>query len=164
VSLVAILDADKEGFLRSERSLMQTAGRTARNVDGLVIFYADKITDSMRAVIEETNRRREIQQAYNVEHGIDPKTVYKSLEEILESTSVADIQSARSDRKKKAAREQIAKAAEPIAKYLTAEQRADVLEQMFTEMRTAAKDLDFERAAYLRDEIERLKALAQDTP
>ena len=164
VSLVAILDADKEGFLRSERSLMQTAGRTARNVDGLVIFYADKITDSMRAVIDETNRRREIQQAYNVEHGIDPKTVYKSLEEILESTSVADIQSARSDRKKKAAREQIAKAAEPIAKYLTAEQRADVLEQMFTEMRTAAKDLDFERAAYLRDEIERLKALAQDTP
>jgi excinuclease ABC subunit B len=164
VSLVAILDADKEGFLRSERSLMQTAGRTARNVDGLVIFYADKITDSMRAVIDETNRRREIQQAYNVEHGIDPKTVYKSLEEILESTSVADIQSARSDRKKKAAREQIAKAAEPIAKYLTAEQRADVLEQMFAEMRTAAKDLDFERAAYLRDEIERLKALAQDTP
>ncbi len=162
VSLVAILDADKEGFLRSERSLMQTAGRTARNVDGLVIFYADKITDSMRAVIDETNRRREIQQAYNVEHGIDPKTVYKSLEEILESTSVADINASRSDRKKKAAREQLAKATEPIAKYLTAEQRADVLDQMFNEMRTAAKDLDFERAAYLRDEIERLKALAAE--
>ncbi|MFZ9870142.1 MAG: excinuclease ABC subunit UvrB [Candidatus Kapaibacteriota bacterium] len=164
VSLVAILDADKEGFLRSETSLIQTIGRAARNVDGRVIMYADVKTGSMERAIAETSRRREKQVAYNEANGITPKTVYKSLEEILESTSVADIQSARSDRKKKAAREQIAKAAEPIAKYLTAEQRADVLEQMFTEMRTAAKDLDFERAAYLRDEIERLKALAQDTP
>ncbi|KAB2845391.1 MAG: excinuclease ABC subunit UvrB, partial [Melioribacteraceae bacterium] len=85
VSLVAIIDADKEGFLRSERSLMQTAGRTARNVDGLVIMYADKITDSMKKTIDETNRRREIQTKYNEEHGITPKTIYKSREEILNS-------------------------------------------------------------------------------
>ncbi|HLP27476.1 MAG TPA: excinuclease ABC subunit UvrB, partial [Candidatus Didemnitutus sp.] len=98
VSLVAILDADREGFLRSERSLMQTAGRTARNVDGLVIFYADKITKSMKAVMDETNRRRALQEAYNTENGIEPRTVYKSLEEILESTSVADMQSSKMQR------------------------------------------------------------------
>ena len=159
VSLVAILDADKEGFLRSERSLMQTAGRTARNVDGMVIFYADRITASMKAVIDETNRRRELQEAYNKEHGIDPKTIYKSLEEILESTSVADMQSNRTDRRRIAETAKLKKAAEPIARYLTPEQRTDMVEQMFVEMRTAAKDLDFERAAELRDEIQRLKAI-----
>ena len=159
VSLVAILDADKEGFLRSERSLMQTAGRTARNVDGMVIFYADRITASMKAVIDETNRRRELQEAYNNEHGIDPKTIYKSLEEILESTSVADMQSNRTDRRRIAETAKLKKAAEPIARYLTPEQRTDMVEQMFVEMRTAAKDLDFERAAELRDEIQRLKAI-----
>ena len=163
VSLVAILDADKEGFLRSERSLMQTAGRTARNVDGLVIFYADKITDSMRAVIDETNRRRELQEAYNREHNIDPKTIYKSLEEILESTSVADIQASRSEKRRDAEVARLKKAAEPIAKYLTPEQRNDMVEQMFEEMRNAARDLDFERAAELRDEIQRLKSLDAPT-
>lgn len=159
VSLVAILDADKEGFLRSERSLMQTAGRTARNVDGLVIFYADNITRSMRAVMDETNRRRELQQQYNVEHGIEPRTVYKSLEEILESTSVADIQAARTQKRSDSERAKLKKAAEPIAKYLTPEQRNEMVEQMFVEMKEAARALDFERAAELRDEIERLKAL-----
>lgn len=159
VSLVAILDADKEGFLRSERSLMQTAGRTARNVDGLVIFYADKITDSMKAVIDETNRRRILQEKYNADNGINPTTIYKSLEEILESTSVADIQQQRTTRLRDAETIRLRKAAEPIAKYLTPEQRSDMIEQMFHEMKTAARDLDFERAAELRDEIQRLQAI-----
>src|SRR5262249_44655393 len=86
VSLIAILDADKEGFLRSERSLMQTAGRTARNAQGLVIFYADKVTESMQSVLDETDRRRAIQMAYNDEHGIVPQTIKKSMEEIIQST------------------------------------------------------------------------------
>ncbi len=159
VSLVAILDADKEGFLRSERSLMQTAGRTARNVDGLVIFYADKITDSMRAVIDETNRRRELQEEYNRVHGINPVTVYKSIEEILESTSVADIQAQRTQRQRDTETARLKKAAEPIAKYLAPEQRKDMIDQMFVEMKNAARDLDFERAAELRDEIQRLQAI-----
>lgn len=159
VSLVAILDADKEGFLRSERSLMQTAGRTARNVDGLVIFYADRITDSMKMVIDETNRRRTLQEKYNADNGINPTTIYKSLEEILESTSVADIQQQRTTRLRIAENVRLKKAAEPIAKYLTPEQRGDMIEQMFQEMKAAARDLDFERAAELRDEIQRLKAI-----
>ncbi len=159
VSLVAILDADKEGFLRSERSLMQTAGRTARNADGLVIFYADTITDSMQSVIDETNRRRVLQEAYNKEHGIDPRTVYKSLEEILESTSVADIQAQRTQRQKVQETARLKKAAEPLARYLTAEQRKELLDQMFEEMKKAARDLDFERAAELRDEIQQLQAV-----
>lgn len=160
VSLVAILDADREGFLRSERSLMQTAGRTARNADGLVIFYADSITRSMRAVMDETNRRRELQHAYNLEHGIEPRTVYKSLEEILESTSVADIQSSRSQKSGERAKQQKKVAAEPLIGYLPAEERQNAIEQMFAEMKTAARDLDFERAANLRDEIQRLRDLS----
>lgn len=159
VSLVAILDADREGFLRSERSLMQTAGRTARNAEGLVIFYADRITNSMQQVINETNRRRALQEAYNSEHGIEPRTVYKSLEEILESTSVADMQSSRVAKSAERERERIKKAAEPIAKYLTPAQRTEMIDQMFVEMKNAARDLDFERAAELRDEITRLQAL-----
>jgi len=159
VTLVAILDADKEGFLRSERSLMQTAGRTARNVNGLVIFYADNITASMKAVMDETNRRRALQEDYNRQHGIDPKTVYKSLEEILESTSVADIQASRTQRLADSEKAKLKRSAEPVAKFLTPEQRKELVEQMFTEMKNAARDLDFERAANLRDEINRLQAL-----
>ena len=161
VSLVAILDADKEGFLRSERSLMQTAGRAARNKDGLVIFYADRITDSMRAVIDETQRRRELQQVYNEEHGINPTTVYKSLEEILDATSVADIQAQKTSRVAEKERARLQRAAEPVVKYLTPEQRKEMLDQMFVEMKKAAKDLDFERAADLRDQIARLQAVDQ---
>ncbi|MBU3698581.1 MAG: excinuclease ABC subunit UvrB [Candidatus Kapabacteria bacterium] len=157
VSLVAILDADREGFLRSERSLMQTAGRTARNVDGLVIFYADTITRSMRAVIDETNRRRELQHAYNLEHGIEPKTVYKSLEEILESTSVADIQASRTQKAAEKTKASHRAAAEPLIGYLPAEERQAALDQMFVEMKAAARDLDFERAASLRDQIQRIQ-------
>lgn len=155
VSLVAIIDADKEGFLRSERSLMQTAGRTARNSNGKVIMYADKITDSMKKVIDETARRRKIQMEYNEEHGIKPETIYKSVEEILSSTSIAEL------RKKDYEKEEAAflKVAEPVIKYMTNDQRKDLIEQMTEEMLTAAKDLEFERAANLRDEIEKLKKL-----
>ena len=90
VSLVAILDADKEGFLRDAKSLMQIAGRAARNVEGLVLLYADKITDSMREVLDETDRRRRIQQEYNEEHGIEPRSIVKSVDQVLNTTSVAD--------------------------------------------------------------------------
>ena len=153
VSLVAIIDADKEGFLRSERSLMQTAGRTARNVDGLVIMYADKITESMRKTIDETTRRRIIQTKYNEEHGITPKTIYKSREEILSSTSIAELRKRENDYDDSS----FAKVAEPVIKYMTDDQKKDLIEQMTEEMLTAAKDLEFERAANLRDEIERLQ-------
>jgi len=155
VSLVAIIDADKEGFLRSERSLMQTAGRTARNVNGKVIMYADNITDSMLKVINETNRRRKLQIEYNEEHGIKPETIYKSVEEILSSTSIAEL------RKKEYEKDEAAflKVAEPVIKYMTNDQRKELIEQMTEEMLTAAKDLEFERAANLRDEIEKLKKL-----
>lgn len=155
VSLVAILDADKEGFLRSERSLMQTAGRTARNVDGIVIMYADVITQSMKKTIDETNRRRKLQKEYNEKHGITPTTIFKSREEILSSTSIAEL------RKKEVVYEDASflKVAEPVIKYMTEEQKLDLIDQMNEEMLSAAKDLEFERAASLRDEIEKLKKL-----
>ncbi len=155
VSLVAIIDADKEGFLRSERSLMQTAGRTARNVNGKVIMYADKITESMRKTIEETNRRRKLQAEYNIQHNITPTTIFKSVEEIMSSTSIADV------RKRDYEKEEstFLKVAEPVIKFMTNDQRKELLEQMTEEMLTAAKDLEFERAANLRDEIEKMKKL-----
>ncbi|HZW40552.1 MAG TPA: excinuclease ABC subunit UvrB [Ignavibacteriaceae bacterium] len=154
VSLVAIIDADKEGFLRSERSLMQTAGRTARNVNGKVIMYADKITDSMYKTITETNRRRKIQIEYNKANNITPETVYKSLEEILSSTSIADV------RKKEDKPEYgLSKAAEPVIRYMNNDQKKDLIDQMTQEMFQAAKDLDFEKAAALRDEVNRLKKM-----
>lgn len=155
VSLVAIIDADKEGFLRSERSLMQTAGRTARNVNGKVIMYADNITQSMRKTINETNRRRKIQMAYNKEHNITPKTVFKSVEEIMNSTSIADVR--KKDNEKQEA--SFSKVAEPVVKYMTDDQKQDLVEQLSSQMLAAAKDLEFERAAILRDEIEKLKKM-----
>ncbi len=154
VSLVAIIDADKEGFLRSERSLMQTAGRTARNVNGKVIMYADKITESMRKTIEETNRRRKLQTEYNEQHGISPKTIYKSMEEIMSSTSIADVR-----RKEEKENFSFSKVAEPILKYMDNDQKRDLIEQLTDEMHQAAKDLEFERAANLRDEINKLKKM-----
>jgi excinuclease ABC subunit B len=159
VSLVAILDADKEGFLRSEKSLLQTAGRTARNVNGLVIMYADKITDSMRKVIDETIRRRKIQEDYNKENNIQPATIYKTFEEIMSTTIVADSK-ANYDRKKKEFRpgESVNIAIDPILKTLTQKQKEELIEQLRVEMLEAAKDLEFERAAEIRDEIEKLKA------
>lgn len=154
VSLVAIIDADKEGFLRSEKSLMQTAGRTARNVNGKVIMYADKITDSMRKTIEETIRRRKLQQEYNEANGIIPATIYKSMEEILSSTSIADVR--RKDDKETFS---FSKVAEPVLKYMSKDQKEDLIEQLTEEMHKAAKDLEFEKAANLRDEIQKLKKM-----
>ena len=154
VSLVAIIDADKEGFLRSERSLMQTAGRTARNVEGKVIMYADKITNSMAKTIKETNRRRKIQLEYNKKHNITPKTIFKSRDEILSSTSIAEL------RKKEPEHEAaFAKVAEPVLRYMTNDQKLDLISQLEEEMLTAAKDLEFERAASLRDEVDKLKKM-----
>jgi excinuclease ABC subunit B len=155
VSLVAIIDADKEGFLRSERSLIQTAGRTARNVNGRVILYADVVTGSMQRMLDETRRRREKQLEYNQIHGIEPKTIYKSTEEVMASTAVADVRGpkSRDDARK------IPVVAERIVKYLTADQRADLIDELRSAMKTAAKDLEFERAAQLRDEIERLEKM-----
>ncbi len=154
VSLVAIIDADKEGFLRSERSLMQTAGRTARNANGKVIMYADKITESMKKTIDETNRRRKLQTEYNIKNGIEPKTIYKSMEDIIASTSIADI-------RKKEEKEDFSftKVSEPVLKYMDNEQKQDLIEQLVSEMHQAAKDLEFEKAARLRDEVNKLKKM-----
>ncbi|CAB1250207.1 excinuclease ABC (subunit B) [Ruminococcaceae bacterium BL-4] len=138
VSLVAILDADKEGFLRSERSLIQTSGRAARNVSGKVIMYADTVTPSMEAAIRETNRRRKLQVAYNQEHGITPKTIQKKVSEILE------ISTHKEDKKKK-------------KKYLSPIERHQMIEQLTREMKAAAKLLEFEHAAFLRDKIKELQ-------
>jgi excinuclease ABC subunit B len=154
VSLVAIIDADKEGFLRSERSLIQTAGRTARNSNGKVILYADKITGSMERMMSETKRRRKKQVAYNTKHGITPTTIYKTTEEIIAATSIADVKKKQDERYQKSRPLVIA---ETVAKYLTDDQKKDMVEELKAEMKRAAKDLEFERAAELRNEIERLE-------
>ena len=141
VSLVAILDADKEGFLRSETSLVQTIGRAARNAEGKVIMYGDVITGSMRKAIDETERRRAIQMAYNKEHDIVPKTIEKDIRAVIEATMVA----------------------EEIADYvaerpmLSAKEREKRIRQLEKDMKTAAKQLEFEKAAQLRDEIRKLR-------
>lgn len=161
VSLVAIIDADKEGFLRSEKSLMQTAGRTARNVNGLVILYADKITQSMDKVIKETSRRRKIQEEYNKKHGINPKTVFKTLEEIMSSTVIADSKSKQDQRKGKKKKDShktsLSILTEPVQARNNPEERRDLISQLRKQMIESAKDLEFERAAELRDEIKRLE-------
>lgn len=143
VSLVAILDADKEGFLRSERSLIQTIGRAARNENGRVIMYADRITKSMGIAIEETKRRRSIQEAYNEEHGITPKTIQKGVRDVIRATTAAE--------------ETETYEATP-AKKMTKKEREKTIAKMEAEMKEAAKALDFERAAELRDLLLELKA------
>ena len=138
VSLVAILDADKEGFLRSERSLIQTIGRAARNAEGTVIMYADCVTDSMEKAITETERRRSIQQKYNEENGIIPKTITKKVSDIIEISSHDDEKLRSKTRMSKAEREKL-------------------IAQLTKEMKAAAKLLEFEHAAYLRDKIKELQ-------
>ncbi|WP_407644089.1 excinuclease ABC subunit UvrB [Filobacillus milosensis] len=142
VSLVAILDADKEGFLRSERSLVQTMGRAARNENGRVIMYGDKITKSMQYAIDETNRRREIQMAYNEEHGITPTTIKKEVRDVIRATYESEEEQ------------------EKVAQYdkLSKEEKAEMIDRMEAEMKQAAKDLDFEKAMELRDVILELKS------
>lgn len=139
VSLVAILDADKEGLLRSETALIQTIGRAARNENGTVIMYADTITDSMRRAISETNRRRSIQQKYNEEHGIVPHTIKKDVRAVIEIASSKEINAAKSK------------------KNMSAKQREELVARLTSEMKKAASQLDFERAAYLRDSIAKIK-------
>lgn len=156
VSLVAILDADKEGFLRSETSLIQVAGRAARNENGLVILYADKITNSMKKMIEETERRRKLQMEYNEEQGITPKTVFKTKEQIMNSTAVADVRQKRDVRYYTEELNNLI-AADPLVSYLPKEKIDKMISDMRAEMKEAAKNLEFEKAAEIRNEIERLQ-------
>lgn len=154
VSLVAIIDADKEGFLRNDRSLTQTAGRAARNANGMVIFYADNITDSMRRTIEETNRRRSTQMSYNETHGITPTTVFKSREEILNQQSILDIRGPKSAYVEP---EKPSIAADPVIGYMSREQLEKLIAETERKMKQAAKELDFISAAQYRDELFALK-------
>jgi excinuclease ABC subunit B len=144
VTLVAILDADKEGFLRSSGSLIQTAGRAARNVEGQVVFYADVMTDSMRQAIGETSRRRQLQLAYNREHGITPETIKKGIQDVLSSIYERDYYTVPTldDRQ---------------AEYIPREEIPALVAQLDKEMRAAAKRLEFEQAAALRDRIAELE-------
>jgi excinuclease ABC subunit B len=155
VSLVAILDADKEGFLRNDRSLTQTAGRAARNVNGLVIFYADQVTESMQRTIDETNRRRVIQTAYNEKHGITPQTVRRSREEIMNKRTILDIRGVQSNAYVEP--EEPSLAADPLLGYLTRDQIERMIEETEAKMKKAAKELDFISAAHYRDELFALK-------
>ena len=161
VSLVAILDADKEGFLRSERSLIQTIGRAARNDRGRVIMYADKITESMRVTIDETNRRREKQIAYNIEHDITPRTIGKTREAIIEQTSVMDFKGG--VQKAYIEKEMTDNlAADPIVQYMTKSELQKSIDKTKKDMVTAAKDMDFLLAAKLRDEMFALEKILEE--
>ena len=152
VSLVAVLDADKTGFLRSTRSLIQTAGRAARNASGKVIFYADKISDAMRIAIDETQRRREKQVCYNKDHNITPQTIKKNIDDIMASTTVA---AGFQKTEKKTAKSEKDK----FMNYLELDSKDKIIELLSTEMEQAAAALEFERAAELRDRIAELKII-----
>lgn len=162
VSLVAIIDADKEGFLRNARSLTQTAGRAARNTNGLVIFYADKITDSMQRTIDETNRRRAIQQAYNKANNITPQTLAKTKEEIMSRQTILDIRG-NQPAKYYTEAEQPDIAADPIVAMMSREQIEKLIENTESKMKKAAKELDFISAAQFRDELFSLKKKLKTT-
>ncbi|MCS7083089.1 MAG: excinuclease ABC subunit UvrB [Bacteroidetes bacterium] len=159
VALVAILDADKEGFLRSERSLIQIAGRAARNAAGKVILYADRVTEAMRRMIEEVRRRRAIQEAYNRRHGIVPQTVRKRPEQILQTTAVADHLTARQERRRYYVEPEPTQVVDPLVSYLKPEQRQRLIAELRRQMREAIEAWEFERAAELRDAIRQLEQL-----
>jgi excinuclease ABC subunit B len=161
VSLVAIMDADKEGFLRDIRSLIQTIGRAARNENGKVLMYADRMTGSMTKAIDETNRRRAIQMQYNTDNGITPKTIFKSREAIMEQTSIADNKV--TTRMYYNEPEQLSLAADPIVGYMTKPQLEKLIEESQRKMERAAKDLDFLEAARYRDEVTQLKEKIKKT-
>jgi excinuclease ABC subunit B len=147
VALVAILDADKEGFLRSERSLIQTAGRAARNVEGTVILYADHVTESIRKTIEETNRRRRIQQQYNLENNITPETIRKHITDVLSSLAEQDYVTVEMER-------------EPaLPENVTPDEIPKLIKKLTNQMYAAARDLEFEAAAELRDRIRKLEEI-----
>lgn len=160
VSLVAILDADKEGFLRNQRSLVQTIGRAARNENGKVIMYADSVTDSMQVAIDETNRRRSVQQEYNEKHGIVPRTVLKSKEAIFQQTSIAD--SGKSKKKYYVENEEVSLAADPVMTYLSREELTKLADRTRRAMEKAAKELEFVEAAKLRDEYLAVQKLLEE--
>jgi len=147
ISLVAILDADKEGFLRSETSLIQTIGRAARNVDGHVIMYADQMTDSMRTAIEETNRRRAIQQKYNEEHNITPQTIQKAVRDLISISKVIDKKELKFEK-------------DPES--MNRQELEKLIKEVEKKMKKAAADLNFEEAAGLRDQMAELKKLLHD--
>jgi excinuclease ABC subunit B len=159
VSLVAILDADKEGFLRNQRSLVQTIGRAARNANGRVIMYADSITESMQLAIEETNRRRQVQQEYNEAHGIVPRTILKSKDEIFKQTKVAD--SKKSVQRYYIEEEEKSLAADPVAAYMTKEELEKMADRTRKAMEKAARELEFMEAARLRDELLAIQKLME---
>jgi excinuclease ABC subunit B len=155
------MDADKEGFLRDIRSLIQTIGRAARNENGKVLMYADRMTGSMAKAIDETNRRRAIQMEYNADNGITPKTIFKSREAIMEQTSIAD--SKATTKMYYNEPNQLSLAADPIVGYMTKPQLEKLIEETQRKMERAAKDLDFLEAARFRDEIGQLREKIKST-
>jgi excinuclease ABC subunit B len=159
VSLVAILDADKEGFLRNQRSLVQTIGRAARNENGKVIMYADQVTDSMRQAIDETDRRRNKQIEYNLKHGITPKTVIKSKDSILRQTKVAD---SKKMQRYYVENEDLTLAADPVVAYLSKDELTKMADRTRKAMEKAAKELEFMEAAKLRDEYMAIQKLMEE--
>jgi excinuclease ABC subunit B len=156
VTLVAILDADKEGFLRSQTSLIQTIGRAARNVDGSVVMYADQVTDSMQRAISETNRRRGLQEAYNIEHGIDPTTIRKAVTDILAMLRPAEGAPVPGSDRRSRRRDERTRVVPDFAELPT-EELTRLIQTLEEEMHEASAELRFEYAARLRDEIHDLK-------